>query len=66
MKAILEFNLPDEQEELKLAQNGAKYSFLLDELDSNLRSMIKYENKVTIRIDAVRELIVKLREDYEL
>jgi len=43
MKAILEFDLPDEQEEFDVANNAWKFKSVLSELDSKLRSILKYE-----------------------
>ena len=42
MRTILEFNLPEEEEEFLLAFNGARYAIALDELDNWLRAKIKY------------------------
>lgn len=58
-KAILEFELPQETEEFELAQNGGKYKAALDNLDSWLRAMDKYENKRSVTVKEARE---KLRE----
>jgi len=44
MKAILEFNLPEENEEFETASNGWKYKSLLWDFDNYLRSKLKYEN----------------------
>lgn len=35
-KAVLEFNLPEEREELEHAQNGVKYSITLEEVWNNV------------------------------
>lgn len=43
MKAILEFNLPEESNEFELAQKGIDYSIILSELDNWLRNKLKYE-----------------------
>lgn len=43
MKAILEFNLPEEQEEHQIALDGISYRCALSELSNYLRSKIKYE-----------------------
>jgi hypothetical protein len=43
MKAILEFNLPEEQPEFELANDGYKWQLVVWELDQWLRSQIKYE-----------------------
>lgn len=42
MKVTLEFNLPDEEYELKLAQSGAVLSRALDEVSQELRRIDKY------------------------
>ena len=34
MRTILEFNLPEEEEEFLLAFNGARYAIALDEMDN--------------------------------
>lgn len=47
MKAILEFNLPEEQSEFELASNANKYYSILWELDQHLRSKIKYADENT-------------------
>ena len=47
MKAILEFNLPEEQVEFNLAVNGNKWSFVAWKIDQELRSKIKYSESIT-------------------
>lgn len=42
MKAILEFNLPEEQVEFELAVNGTKAQASLWEIDQWLRAQYKY------------------------
>jgi len=42
MKAILEFNLPEEQPEFEMATNGSKMHFVLWEMDQWLRVQYKY------------------------
>lgn len=41
-KAILEFTLPEEQEEHRLALDGLKYLCVLQELDDYLSNRIEY------------------------
>jgi hypothetical protein len=43
-KAILEFNLPDEQMDFELANNATKYYVVLSNIDTFLRNKIKYAN----------------------
>ena len=42
MKAILEFNLPEDQSDFDLAVNGAKAQVALWEIDQWLRAQYKY------------------------
>ena len=42
MKAILEFNLPEESEEFELARNGAKLSCAISDFQNWLRNQIKH------------------------
>ena len=44
MKAKLEFDLPDEQYEYSCATKGVKLWSLIKEIDTELRSLIKYDN----------------------
>ena len=45
MKATLEFNLPEDQEEFRLANEGATWGSLVWELDDSLRDAIKHGTK---------------------
>jgi hypothetical protein len=42
MKAILEFNLPDDKQEYDLANNALNFWHVLWELDNELRANTKY------------------------
>jgi hypothetical protein len=42
MKAILEFNLPEDKEDFDFATNGINYYLTLTEFDNWLRSEYKY------------------------
>lgn len=44
MKAILEFNLPDEQEEYKMANAAPCYHSALWDLAQEIRNKLKYED----------------------
>ncbi len=44
MKATLEFDLPEENDEFKDANDGWKYRMVIEKLDSNLRTVAKYGN----------------------
>jgi hypothetical protein len=43
MKAILEFNIPEEQEEFEIASNAWKLKSIIVELDNRLRNVLKHE-----------------------
>lgn len=62
MKAILEFNLPEEAAEHKLALDGGKWMSVCFELDQWLRSLEKYENRDTVNVSEVRS---RLHEEIE-
>lgn len=47
MKATLEFNLPDEQEDFDLCVKANKMHYALFEFDSHLRSILKYEDNLS-------------------
>jgi hypothetical protein len=60
MKAILEFNLPEEQEEFQDCINGFKWSCLVGQLDNELRTRTKYASDDTP--DEVVAALVEIRE----
>ena len=53
MKAVLEFNLPEDKEDFDFATNGFNYYSALIEMDQWLRSEYKYNDKEEMY--AVRE-----------
>jgi hypothetical protein len=67
MKAILEFNLSDPESDDRMehhqAINGWRYSLVLSELDSHLRSIEKYEDKHFERNVLAEELREWLRDE---
>lgn len=68
MKSILEFSLPDDQEEFETAANAQKYRYVLSEFDSMLRRKIKYpavdEPQVVLdSYEALRSLLHTLLKD---
>ncbi len=62
MKAILEFNLPEETAEHKLALDGCKWMSACHELDQWLRSIQKHSDQKILNVDEVRE---RLYEELE-
>jgi len=61
MKAILEFNLPEDQPDFDLAVNGAKAQSTLWEFDQWLRAQYKYMSDEEYREDKY-ETYEKCRE----
>ena len=59
-KAILEFNLPDEQEEFKEAVNANRYFIALDEIREKLRGYLKYGHQ----FKTADEAIEKIQEEF--
>jgi len=64
MKAILEFNLPDDQQEYELANSGLSFWNVLWELDQELRTKTKYasDDLSKDKYDAYQEIRDKLYE----
>ena len=64
MKAILEFNLPDDQQEFDLANSGMKFWSVLWELDQSLRAKTKYapDSLPQDKYDAYQEIRNELHE----
>lgn len=56
MKAILEFNLPEEKEEFVKAQNGATAYSIIYDLDSKLRYYLKYGHDFKTSDEAIENV----------
>jgi hypothetical protein len=55
MKAILEFDLPDEKFEFNYAIKGVNYSLVIDDLENWIRSKVKYTDQTTFTLEELRE-----------
>jgi len=64
MKAILEFNLTDDQQDFDLAISGMKFWSILWELDQSLRTKTKFasDDLPKDKYDAYQEIRDELRE----
>jgi hypothetical protein len=63
MRAILEFNLPEDQHEYNLVNKAVDMSVILHEFDQYLRGRLKYEDNITNdAYNAVEEAREKLWE----
>lgn len=63
MKAILEFNLPEDEEEHKSALDSANWKFALQEFDDFLRGKIKHTDDKTIDLQLAREELHSIVND---
>ena len=50
MKAILEFNLPEEQEDYEIYHNAFAYFSALRKIYNKIRQLDKYESKESVNI----------------
>jgi hypothetical protein len=57
MKGILEFNLPEDQTDFKLAQDGIKFYCILSNIKLKIRNLQKYEFEDT------KEFYIKMVEE---
>lgn len=62
MKAILEFNLPEEDHEHRLALDGVKWMSVCLDLSEWLRTQAKHADRKTLSVSEVRE---RLYEEME-
>jgi len=68
MKAILEFNLPQDEPDFIIATRAYDYKQALWDLNERFRSLEKYENVEEITISEVRDIFYKIlqKNDIEL
>lgn len=65
-KATLSFKLPEEEQELKWAQEGFEYLRIVEDLDNYLRSKLKYSELTADQhkiYDEIRTELWRLRND---
>ena len=60
MKAILEFSLPEEQDEHRAAVDGAKWKYALHDVHEFIRQRLKHDAPVT-----ADEIVQAIREEVE-
>jgi len=70
MKAILEFNLPDDQHDFDMAIEGYKWSLVAWDIDQYLRTRMKYEDTISDdeykAVEAAREKLRNIISNYSL
>ena len=57
MKTIMEFELPQDAEDYKMAFHGHKYCFIIQTLDNYLRSEIKYNEGLSEGVSGAYQTI---------
>jgi hypothetical protein len=67
MKAVLKFNLPEDQSEHRRALDGWKWRSVVSDIADKLRSALKYNDGLTLETNAYlekfREELFQLLED---
>lgn len=69
MKAILEFKLPEEDNEFKLAVRGSEWANTLYDVDRKLRDCLKYGHSfasVNDALEGIRDFLNKEMQDINL
>jgi hypothetical protein len=69
MKAILEFNLPEDQQYYDACSHGMDWALVAWELDQELRKLLKYGNdfkSIDDALESVREKLNDFVVDYGL
>jgi hypothetical protein len=65
-KGYLKFNLPEEQEDFRIAQNGWRYEQVISSFYEILRRKQKYEDVESMAIDDIRQVMSDLMEEWEI
>jgi hypothetical protein len=66
MKAILEFNLPEEQREFEIANQSTDMLCIIGNLEDTLRSYLKYGHKFKTPEEALEAVRARLHEEINL
>ena len=70
MKAILEFDLPEENEGHRDALAGWRYKAVISDLYAHIRSELKYNDKLTsdkvTALEEIRNRLKELEDEYEI
>ena len=66
MKAILEFNLPEDKEEFDTASKGMDWALVVWDIDQLLRKKLKYGNllpNTTAELEEIRDTLNEMLAD---
>lgn len=61
MKAILEFELPEDQADFDLSCHGLNWALVAHNMDNELRRLIKYEGRDDLQ--TIRDMLHELMDD---
>lgn len=65
MKAYLKFDLPEDREDMLMAQRACEYYCMLEDVRNYARSLDKYDDRESVPIDEVVSKLRELIEGYE-
>ena len=65
MKAILEFNLPEDQNEFEYATKGSEMFLILWNVKQEYRKLMKYNDLTEVEYKLIEDLNNKLFEDLQ-
>lgn len=60
--AILKYRIPNESDDFELAKNGAKLAVAVEDFDSEMRNVVKYEAIPEDLFNLDREVVDKVTE----
>jgi len=66
MKAILEFNLPQDEDKYKLCNRASSYFGALYQIVTTLRTKRKYEDCKTIPIEQIEQLVWDILQENKI
>ena len=66
MKAILEFDLPEDKEEFEAASKAVDWALLVWDIDQYIRNRLKYQTEKLDTSSAIEELELLRNELHEL
>ena len=66
MKHIIEFNLPEEREELKMTMQAGAFHSALWEMANQLRSWCKHSDETSVEFEILRDKFYEILKDNEV
>lgn len=69
MKARLEYDLPDEAADFRVAADGWRWRRVVEDIDNRLRDRVKYgdlPDPLHDEVDTIRKELAEIMQDYNL